>query len=430
MASHNASKASYVAFASRPGTSFRNSCKKEKTVFRRFRVQNFMCLKDVTVDLEPLTIFVGPNSSGKSAFFKALTTFSRLFWYPVRGGRTGDFNIEPGVTLDDVVWNGDTGLPIIFEAWLAESQMEDPDYTMELCRGFPGWSIAREKFLFQGEWLDTSQQQFEFETSQGPISLPRPYKALLAYLTQRFNQDSVAGPHLEPIQDLRLRLGQARRYRPSAPDIACSVKPLTTTGTPDVDETGRNVPLALQDLLTTDRDTFTAMEGQLQNLHSHIRGITFKSDWRGVGFRYKSNRTTEPTPASLESDGVLLSTFLVWRMYSAPANLKLCLEEPENGVHLSSLKQCYQLLKRFATESEKHRNLQILIATHSRDFLNAIESRNDIIDEVRVTEFGPDSGTAIHTVHHYREIDQLLTEFRYQMGDLWWSGRLQHGLRQ
>ena len=68
-------------------------------MFRKFRVQNFMCLKDVTVNLEPLTIFAGPNSSGKSALFKALTTFTKLLWYPTHGGIHGDFNVEYGVGL-------------------------------------------------------------------------------------------------------------------------------------------------------------------------------------------------------------------------------------------------------------------------------------------------------------------------------------------
>ncbi|RLC93346.1 MAG: hypothetical protein DRI39_05950, partial [Chloroflexi bacterium] len=86
-------------------------------MYKRFRVENFMCLKEVDVELEPVTVFIGPNSSGKSALFKALTTFSKLFWYPLRGGSTGEFQPEPGVTLDHLVWKGDSGLPIRFHVW-------------------------------------------------------------------------------------------------------------------------------------------------------------------------------------------------------------------------------------------------------------------------------------------------------------------------
>jgi predicted ATPase len=406
-------------------------------VFRKFRVRNFMCLKDVTVDLGRLTILIGPNSAGKSAFFKALSTFSRLLWYPVRGGYKGDFNVEPGVTLDDAVWNGDTSLPITFEIWFEGTEGEEPDYTLELHRGYPGWSVTREKFWFQGEWLDTGTQEFRFETSRGSKSWPGPYKATLAYLSKFSRNDSVAGPYLKPIEEMRLRLGQSRRYRPSANDIASffttKSKPRTGAVTAkelEVDETGRGLAVALQNVWKADRPTFALILEKLQSLHSHILSIDFLTDWRGTGFVYKTSRTRWNIPASLESDGVLLSTFLLWRLYTARQNLKLCLEEPETGVHLSSLRERYQLLKQFAVGNEGLPKVQILIATHSRDFLNAIESRDDIMDEIRVTEFSPETGTAIHNLNHYREINQLLTECRYQMGDLWWSNRLQQELSQ
>ncbi|MHC1635571.1 MAG: AAA family ATPase [Candidatus Methanospirareceae archaeon] len=30
------------------------------------RIRNFRCLKDVKIELKPLTIFIGPNGGGKS----------------------------------------------------------------------------------------------------------------------------------------------------------------------------------------------------------------------------------------------------------------------------------------------------------------------------------------------------------------------------
>ena len=127
-------------------------------MFRKFRVQNFMCLKDVTVELDPLTVFAGPSSSGKSAFFKALGCFTRLLSYPVSGGRTGDFNVEYGTTLDDVVWKGDSSHPISFEVWFPDNGDDGrPDYTLVLKRDYTGWKVEKEEFLYNGNWLDTSK---------------------------------------------------------------------------------------------------------------------------------------------------------------------------------------------------------------------------------------------------------------------------------
>lgn len=42
-------------------------------VLESVRIQNFRCLRDVTLELGPFTVFVGPNASGKSAIADALT---------------------------------------------------------------------------------------------------------------------------------------------------------------------------------------------------------------------------------------------------------------------------------------------------------------------------------------------------------------------
>jgi predicted ATPase len=393
-------------------------------MIRKFRVENFMCLKDVTIDLNPFNIFIGPNSSGKSALFKALSSFTKLMRFPVRGDFKGDFNVEPGVTLDDVVWCGDTALPIVFYAWFTENTDGEPDYTIELRRSYAGWSITREKFYLDGRWIDTSIQPFTFNLEKGQKTWTGPYTAPLAYLTYPHCKDPVAAPYLQPLQELRRKIGEARRYRPSASEIASFTKLYSSKKTarpPEVDETGKNFSLALQDVWKSDRGTFDRIQEGVKRLHSHVKGIDFVADWRGTGIVYKTDRVTLSTPASLESDGVLLSTFLLWRVLTARQNLKLCLEEPENGVHIAALKERYQLLKGFVGSID---NLQILIATHSRDLLNAIGLRNDILDEVRVAEYSTELGTKIHSLHHYREINQLLEECRDKMGDLWWSNRL------
>lgn len=42
----------------------------------RVRIQNYRCLRDVTLELGPLTVFVGPNASGKTAIADCLSTTS------------------------------------------------------------------------------------------------------------------------------------------------------------------------------------------------------------------------------------------------------------------------------------------------------------------------------------------------------------------
>jgi predicted ATPase len=98
-------------------------------VIHKLEIENFMSLRDVSIELNPLTVFIGPNASGKSAIFKALVLLSKLLnGTPVRGIKGELVFLEPGVTLDDLVWAGDSGLPIRFRVWLTSTN-EKPDYS-------------------------------------------------------------------------------------------------------------------------------------------------------------------------------------------------------------------------------------------------------------------------------------------------------------
>ena len=44
-------------------------------MLKHTRIQRYKSLVDVSVDLEPLTVFIGPNGSGKSSYCEALELF-------------------------------------------------------------------------------------------------------------------------------------------------------------------------------------------------------------------------------------------------------------------------------------------------------------------------------------------------------------------
>ncbi len=74
-------------------------------MIRQLQIENFRCLRSVTMTLEPLTVFVGANASGKSSVFAALAKANRGdyvtedFWArktgsPIRITTRGDEGVE------------------------------------------------------------------------------------------------------------------------------------------------------------------------------------------------------------------------------------------------------------------------------------------------------------------------------------------------
>lgn len=58
---------------------------------KRFSIKNFKIHRDTALELFPITVFVGPNSGGKSSIFDALINFS----VACRGDLSEAFNQYP-----------------------------------------------------------------------------------------------------------------------------------------------------------------------------------------------------------------------------------------------------------------------------------------------------------------------------------------------
>ncbi len=386
----------------------------------KLEVENFMSLRNASVELGPLTIFIGPNGSGKSAIFKALVLLSKLLTgTPVRGSKGELVFLEPGVTLNDLVWKRDAGLPIRFRLWLTDNTNTEADYSLELKKQAEGWSVMKERIRTPTGWIDVDEYTpFEHPTERGRRTHTPPLRATLWYLINLFANDKEARPVIEPILRLSQAFGTAWRYRPSAIDIAHFVKRPTEPGRPVyVQENGWGVAAKLQDLNNSpdDREVFAAIEKALRNLFPHIQSIGFENDYLGVRLSYRTDRTYEPVRAPQESDGVLLATFLLWRLHTSSKGMTVCLEEPENGLHPVLLAERFLLLKTVASKGH-----QVLASTHSPEFLRALKRHpSQVWKEVRLVEFDATGGTTVRSLYGMGEAKKLIDRYHDEMQERW-----------
>ena len=72
-------------------------------MLNRFHVENYKCLRDVTVPLTPIHVLIGQNDAGKSSLLEALYAFFRSSDFALPEAFSGHW------LGDDLVYEGSSG---------------------------------------------------------------------------------------------------------------------------------------------------------------------------------------------------------------------------------------------------------------------------------------------------------------------------------
>ncbi|MBC8117623.1 MAG: AAA family ATPase, partial [Candidatus Saccharimonas sp.] len=70
-------------------------------MIKQFRVQNYKALRNVTLNLTPLHVLIGPNDSGKSSMLEAIAAVCRSVDHPLADAFLGYWDGHSLVTRSD-----------------------------------------------------------------------------------------------------------------------------------------------------------------------------------------------------------------------------------------------------------------------------------------------------------------------------------------
>jgi predicted ATPase len=343
---------------------------------RRFAIRNFKIHKDTSLSLFPITVFVGPNSGGKSAIFDALINFSMV----CRGNLAEAFNQYP-YSFDALRHHGaSTSARIRYEAELtleADSK-ESLVYMIEFSQNpgtndEPTYSIQNEDLKFGNQVL--------FNRSDDICNIPglhtlqtegRSIFGALRHSAGEWNATFANGAPL--VQHCAKEISRIGRYRldPSLlaqPGRIFEIEPGAIQPhiyAPRVAYRGADLASVLYYLSETKSPVLANIIEIVAEAITGFEGFEFNhvgSDRIGFAARFVDKRGAVVAPNL--SDGCLSMIGLVTLALTAIKPSVLCIEEPENGLTPRATRVFYRTIHKLTQAEPASERPQVLLSSHS-----------------------------------------------------------------
>ena len=388
----------------------------EKVSFR-----NFKSLRHVDLDLERLTVIVGPNASGKTNILNGVQTLARSIMKGVgnvlgdretipllytRGGYSGPMELEA---------QGEAGIVRLFVAPLHVS--ESPTLP-ELHSGSKG-EVWLQKL--EGTSLDAGQGRWTELKSLNP----EMFKKL--------------GPIVSCLRSTRLlRLDPARLAAPSHSALS----------RPEMQSDGEGLASVLAFMALNQPGEFASLQSRMKSVIPVIERIRFDRvavsrqeievlniDGQSVPRRLEKQyigdeiildfQGASNIPAHLASEGSLLVLGLVTALAGPTQPRLVLLDDLDHGLHPKAQRKLIEIIRAILKDDPQ---IQIVATTHSPYVVDELAP-----EEVRITWAGEDGVTTCARLDQHPDLERWKDEmwpgeFWSLVGEQWvTNGRSQEG---
>ena len=376
----------------------------------KISIKNYKSLKNLSLNLKPFMVFVGPNNSGKSNILDAFHFLADLI-----GNHDFQATIKRRGGSQQILFNGGLEQTISVEL-NGKVNIDGKD--------------RKYKYVVQlegNEWGNCKNKKeiLTLLENEENVLLNFPSKDDMANAFDETGKK--IGGFGGGSERLYLSQFTDRRHYPIISQLAQDVRswaffnllpPLMRESLPvqrkfDLESSGHNLAVVLHTLQAEDPQRFKEIEDILRTaipeleelttaLTNHEPGQTY------IRIREKSLQTA--TPAWGMSDGTLRLLGYLATLYSPSPPSLVCFEEPENYVHPQLLEMLIELLRNASLK------MQVLVTTHSPYLVDLLQPSDLYIVEKKKGE------TLVKDVKSKKAIKDALKVLG--LGELWYSGSL------
>ena len=387
------------------------------------RAQNFRSLKDISVDLGPLNVLVGPNQAGKSNFLDLIEFVGDSARFDLAGA------LEMRGGIDRVRFRGatDSGSVVIdVDANVTRfSSATAPDeYRLSF------WTrrqrtrrilLRNEQFKFkrtkgQGRRITVKGSSADFvQVQEGGEESDRRKLSLgsqsLALSTLRRLPKAEGGDEIDRVARL------FTTFRVFSVDVEAARRPS------ELDDRSASLAPDASNLaavlisLSSNEERFADFISDARAMIPGLESIDFEAlggAGPAVAVRLTEQGLSSPTYLQDASFGAIRVLALLALLYDPEPPQITCIEEIDHGLHPYVFDRLVVRLR------EASKRTQILVATHSPALVNRLEAH-----ELIVVERAADGSTLLPAVDPEEiRLKEQAADGRLGLGELWFSGTL------
>ena len=372
--------------------------------FRSLSISGFRRLKEVQLDLRPLTVLIGANGTGKTSVLDVLSLLAR--------SASGQL----GAAISDL-----GGLPAILTSDRARQlslrishqviYFQPTEYLLRLRPAGIAYEIVEETLL-----RPSDPQLQHIVASGGDIQYFINAAGQTVRPSWQYNGSESALAQVprtfQEAEDFRGRLGSLSYYHalnvePRAPiRLPQPMQPATLPG-----GNGEDLVSCLFNLRETQRDRFEAIEDALHAAFPAFERLDFPPVAAGtLAMTWREKGFSRPLYMHQLSEGTLRFLWLATLLQSPGLPALTLLDEPEVSLHPALLNLLVHLLRKASART------QLVVATHSDTLIRFLKP-----EEVVVID-SDDDGMSTFTWADQLDLEEWLKE--YSLDELWLRGRI------